>query len=108
MNFDTDKHDIKPQYHEPLDDVAEILKANPHVKVRIDGHTDSAGTDAHNQGLSERRANAVMEYLVSEGIAQSRLRAKGLGESQPIRPNDTPENMLINRRVELTTHFDEE
>ena len=61
LNFDTDKHNIKPQYHEPLDEVAEILKANPHVKARIDGHTDSAGTDEHNQSLSQRRANAVME-----------------------------------------------
>ena len=48
-----------------------------------------------------------MDYLLKKGIAQSRLRAKGFGETQPVRPNDTPENMLMNRRVELTTHFDE-
>jgi outer membrane protein OmpA-like peptidoglycan-associated protein len=108
LNFDTDKHDIKPEYHKQLDEVVEILLRNPEIDVRVDGHTDSAGTGAHNQGLSERRATAVMEYLIEKGIDESRLRAVGYGESRPVRPNDSAENMAVNRRVELTTHLYEE
>jgi OOP family OmpA-OmpF porin len=107
LNFDTNKYDIKPDYNRQLDDVADVLKKNPHVKIRVDGHTDSAGADDYNKKLSENRAGAVMDYLVEKGVAQIRLRAKGWGETQPIRANDTPENMLLNRRVELTTHFDQ-
>jgi len=79
-----------------------ILEANPDLRVRIDGHTDSRGSDAHNQALSERRAEAVRKFFIENGIDPSRLESRGFGESQPAAPNDTPENLRLNRRVEFT------
>lgn len=99
--FDTDKSTIKPQYRQELDDAAEVLKNNPGVRLEIQGHADSRASDAYNQRLSERRANAVKAYFESKGIAASRLTAVGFGESKPIAPNTTPEGMTQNRRVEL-------
>ena len=101
LYFDTDKWDIKPAGYPILTEVTNVLKKNPDVKVEIQGHTDSRGTDAHNQKLSENRANAVMNYLVKAGIDASRLTAKGLGESRPAVPNTSAENMAKNRRVQL-------
>lgn len=102
LYFDFDKYDIKPKYMPLLDEVVTVLQNNPGVSVRIDGHTDSRGTDAYNQKLSERRAKSVYNYFTSHGISANRLTTKGWGESKPIRPNDTEENMQYNRRVELT------
>jgi OOP family OmpA-OmpF porin len=79
-----------------------ILKANPDLRVRVDGHTDSRGTDAYNQALSERRAEAVRKFFIEHGIDGNRLESRGFGESQPAAPNDTPENLAKNRRVEFT------
>ena len=67
----------------------------------IEGHTDWIGTDAYNQGLSERRANSVMDYLVDHGVAASRLSTTGFGESRPIASNQNREGRALNRRVEL-------
>jgi len=67
----------------------------------VAGHTDSVGTDSYNQGLSERRANAVKDYLTAQGIKASRLTARGYGESRPVASNDTDEGRAENRRVEL-------
>jgi len=99
--FDYDKADVKAEYRVELNEVALILGRNPDVKLRLEGHTDSRGSDAYNKTLSERRAKAVMEYLVARGISADRLTAAGWGESKPARPNDTEENMAMNRRVEL-------
>ncbi len=107
INFDFDKSNIKREFVPVLDEAAQILKDNPSVKVTIEGHTDSIGTDAYNQKLSERRANAVKHYLVSKGVMADRLDAVGKGESQPIAPNtkpngkDNPEGRAMNRRAEL-------
>jgi OOP family OmpA-OmpF porin len=103
LHFDTNSAEIKPADKELLKSrgVA-ILQANPDLRVRIDGHTDSRGSDAYNQALSERRANAVRQFFIENGIDGSRLQSRGFGESQPEVPNDTPENMLKNRRVEFT------
>lgn len=107
INFDFDKSNIKREFVPVLDEAAQILKGNPSVKVTIEGHTDSKGTDAYNQKLSERRANAVKHYLVSKGVEASRLDTVGKGESQPIAPNtkpdgkDNPEGRAMNRRAEL-------
>jgi OmpA-OmpF porin, OOP family len=79
-----------------------ILKQNPDLRVRIDGYTDSSGTEAYNQQLSQRRAEAVRKFFIDNGIAPRRLEARGFGESNPAYPNDSPANMAKNRRVEFT------
>ncbi len=84
-----------------LDVAAEQLDANPEVRVRVVGHTDSVGADAYSQVLSERRAASVVEYLTKSGVARSRLEASGAGESQPVASNDTADGRAQNRRVEL-------
>jgi len=101
VHFDTDEATIKPQARPVLNAVASVLKQNPGLKVEVQGHTDSRGTDAYNMQLSERRAQAVVEYLGNAGIDTSRLQAEGYGESRPAVPNTSPENMAKNRRVEL-------
>ncbi len=99
--FEFDKADLKPESYPELDRVVELMKKYPNIKVEIAGHTDSIGSEAYNLRLSQRRAEAVVKYLVSKGIDPSRLIAKGYGESQPIAPNDTEEGRALNRRVEF-------
>jgi outer membrane protein OmpA-like peptidoglycan-associated protein len=106
VNFDYDKSNIKSEFVPILDEAAQTLKDNPDINVRIAGHTDSIGSDEYNQRLSERRAQAVKQYLVSKGIAASRLSTEGRGEQEPIAPNtkdgrDNPEGRAMNRRAEL-------
>jgi OOP family OmpA-OmpF porin len=85
-----------------LDEAIDTLKRNPNIRVEVDGHTDSVGSDAYNQKLSERRAKGVYDYLTAHGIEASRLDGpKGFGESQPIDTNDTAEGRQRNRRTEL-------
>ncbi len=92
---------IDPQSADLRDTLA-VLRANPGVKVRIDGHTDSDGAAAYNQDLSQRRAKAVRDYFVAEGLDASRFEVKGFGETKPVAKNDSRENKRKNRRVELT------
>ena len=101
VNFDSAKWDIKPNSYRYLDEVAVILKNNPGLNVEIQGHTDNRGSAEYNQMLSEKRANAVMAYLVGKGIATNRLTAAGYAFSKPATSNDTPEGRSQNRRVEL-------
>jgi OOP family OmpA-OmpF porin len=99
--FDFDKHDIKPEYYAVLDDVAKILKANPELRIEIQGHADIIGSDAYNKALSLKRAKAVQEYLSMQGISEARLEVRGFGYTQPCAPSDTPEGRHRNRRVEF-------
>jgi OOP family OmpA-OmpF porin len=108
VNFDFDKSTLRPDAVAILNEAIEILKRYPDLKVEVAGHTDSIGTDAYNQGLSERRAKAVYDYLTGNGIDASRLVGpNGYGESRPIAPNtnpdgsDNPEGRAQNRRTEL-------
>lgn len=101
VNFDNDKATLKPEAMATLDQAAATLKEWGNVRVEVAGHTDSKASDAYNQALSERRARAVRDYLISRGIAAERLTAKGYGESQPIADNATEEGRARNRRVEL-------
>jgi outer membrane protein OmpA-like peptidoglycan-associated protein len=101
INFDFDKSTIKPEFEGVLDAGVEALNENPGVRVQVAGYTDSVGTDAYNQGLSERRANAVKDYLASHGVDASRLTAVGFGETNPVADNSTADGRAQNRRVEL-------
>jgi OOP family OmpA-OmpF porin len=107
INFDFDKSNIKPEWMPVLNEAARIMKEHPDMKVRIEGNTDSKGTEAYNQKLSERRAQSVFNYLVGKGISPSRMETIGYGETRPIadntKPNgsDNPEGRALNRRVEL-------
>ena len=100
--FQTAKSTLLPKSFPKLNDVVTILKDNPSFKVQIDGHTDFVGNDAYNQTLSEQRAAAVKAYLVSQGIAESRLSSAGYGESRPVADNNTAAGKAKNRRVEMT------
>lgn len=93
---------ILPESHSLLDEVVDVFKENPQIKkVSIEGHTSSEGGAQFNRTLSENRAKAVMEYLVSKGIEAERLLAKGFGPDKPLAENDTEENREKNRRVEF-------
>jgi OOP family OmpA-OmpF porin len=102
VNFKTNSAELNATAEAILDDVAESLRANPEVNVDISGYTDSTGSDAYNLKLSQGRADSVMRYLVSKGVAASRLTAKGYGEAKPVADNATPEGRARNRRVELS------
>jgi OOP family OmpA-OmpF porin len=84
-----------------LDVAVEQLERCPKVPMEIDGHTDSVGPEDYNQGLGQRRAEAVKAYLVSKGLRSSRLTARSFGETRPVASNDTEEGRQTNRRVEL-------
>ncbi|WP_051203210.1 OmpA family protein [Hugenholtzia roseola] len=99
--FETAKWDLKSESITELDLVVKYLKENPSIKIEIAGHTDNVGSQASNQNLSEKRAQAVVEYLKDKGIAQERLIAKGYGQTQPAHPNDNDENRAKNRRIEF-------
>lgn len=100
--FDVNKDVVKPESYGTLKEIATILNEVPDVKVKIAGHTDSDGADAANLDLSKRRAASVKNELVkSFGVNGDRLITDGMGESQPVAPNDTPVNKALNRRVEF-------
>lgn len=100
--FDFDEATVHPASRPVLEEAARILVENPTIKVEIQGHTDSRGSDKYNLGLSERRARAVVNYLVQElGADGGRLKAKGYGESRPVADNSTDAGRALNRRVEF-------
>lgn len=98
--FETDKWDIIPSFYPELDKVVDVLREDPALELEIHGHCDIRGPEAYNQNLSEKRAAAVVSYIISKGISAERLQSRGFGFHKPIAPNDTPENMAKNRRVE--------
>lgn len=98
--FDTGKDALKPEAKESLANAAVTLKESE-TNTIIQGHTDSTGSDAVNQPLSERRANRVRDFLVSSGVPASRMSAVGYGSSRPAVPNDSDANRALNRRVQL-------
>jgi outer membrane protein OmpA-like peptidoglycan-associated protein len=100
--FKTDRAVIEPRSFELLDKVASVLTSHDKLKIQVEGHTDSQGNDAYNKKLSQRRAEAVVAYLVKKQIARSRLTARGFGEEKPIADNGTTEGRAQNRRVVFT------
>lgn len=101
VNFAFDSAEIRPAAHQTLDQVASTLRENQNLRVRIEGHTDSVGSAEYNEGLSQRRADSVRDFLVSRGIAENRMTTRGFGESQPVATNETDEGRAQNRRVEI-------
>jgi outer membrane protein OmpA-like peptidoglycan-associated protein len=101
ITFAYDSADVQPGFRATLDQVASILAEYNQTYVDVYGHTDSTGSDAYNQGLSERRARSVADYLAGRGVQAARIGTRGFGESQPIASNDTPAGQAANRRVEI-------
>jgi len=99
--FAFSKSDLGDSAKDNLNKLVAILNKYPNTNIEIQGHTDSRGTDEYNMALSLRRANAVRDYLASQGIAGTRMTTRGFGESAPAYSNDTPEGMAQNRRVEF-------
>jgi len=101
--FDFDKATIKQEFRHLLDQTKKVFDSAPMMRVQVEGHADSTGPEKYNQGLSERRARAVVKYLIEKvGIAADRLTAVGYGELKPAYSNDTKEGRAKNRRVEFT------
>ena len=99
--FETGKAELKPISYVELSKAVELMNNNPGMKIEVGGHTDSQGADATNLSLSQRRAQAVVDYMVLAGVEAGRLIAKGYGESQPIEDNSTKEGRAANRRTEF-------
>ena len=99
--FDFDKSDLTPAAKAQLDTLMDKLRNADVVSIKVIGHTDSKGSDAYNQALSERRASSVAAYLLSQGLAPNKLTSEGRGETEPVADNATDEGRAQNRRVEL-------
>ena len=99
--FDSGKSALKPGARNTLAKIVDQLRVSENARITIEGHTDSVGSEALNQGLSEKRAAAVRDYIVSRGLPADRITTTGLGESSPVATNDTPAGRQQNRRVEL-------
>jgi outer membrane protein OmpA-like peptidoglycan-associated protein len=101
VTFDFGKYDLKPQFYPALNTIAATLNQYNQTIVEVSGHTDSVGSDAANQTLSERRANSVASYLMGQGLMRERFEIVGMGERYPIASNDTDSGRALNRRVEI-------
>ncbi len=101
INFDTDKSTLQPEGQKVVDEILSLMKSNAGLKIAIEGHTDNAGSGEHNKKLSTDRANTILKFLTSNGIASNRLTAAGFGAERPLVANDSEPNMAKNRRVEL-------
>jgi outer membrane protein OmpA-like peptidoglycan-associated protein len=100
--FETGKFILLPESIAELEKIVSILRENPALKVQISGHTDNVGKDADNLVLSASRAKAVVEYIITKGIAAARLTHKGFGAAQPVGDNATEPGRTLNRRTEMT------
>ncbi|MDX1824425.1 MAG: OmpA family protein [Thiohalomonadales bacterium] len=102
VTFDVDKADIKASFYPVLDSVALVVDEYDKTIIDVVGHTDSTGSHQYNQALSERRADSVARYLISQKVDRVRIETFGMGETRPIASNATAEGRQLNRRVELT------
>ena len=100
--FETDKAVIRPESFDLVNEITQVIKDNPRIKkISVEGHTDDVGSKKYNKKLSDKRAAAVVAYLVEHGVEESRLVSEGHGEDIPLVPNDSDENREKNRRVEF-------
>ena len=100
VKFDFDKSVVKPNSYADVQNLADFMKQYPQTTTVVEGHTDSVGPDAYNQKLSQRRADAVKQVLVKDGIDAGRVSSVGYGESRPVADNATDAGRAVNRRVE--------
>jgi len=106
IEFDSNKFDVKPRYHQELKKIGDVLAANPELKMVIEGHTDNVGGKGYNMNLSARRAEAVRAYVIEHfGVKKTRLTAKGYGMSKPIASNNTASGRQKNRRAEAVEEY---
>ncbi|UTW46079.1 OmpA family protein [bacterium SCSIO 12696] len=101
ITFGVDRHDVRSEFYPTLESVALVIDEFDQTNVRVYGHTDSTGSDAHNQVLSERRAQSVGQLLLTQGVAGNRISTFGYGEKYPVASNGTADGRQLNRRVEL-------
>jgi outer membrane protein OmpA-like peptidoglycan-associated protein len=101
VTFDVGSATLKPQFRDTLDKIAASMKLYPDSLIDVYGHTDSTGSDAFNQNLSETRARTVADYLSMRGVASARIRSHGFGETMPVATNATDDGRAKNRRVEI-------
>ena len=101
VTFASDSANITSSFYSALNGIAQSLNNYPETRIQVNGYTDSTGNDAHNQELSQKRANAVAQYLIAQGVSSNRIIANGFGSSNPIASNSTQEGRLQNRRVEI-------
>ena len=101
VTFASDSANITSSFYSALNGIAQSLNNYPETRIQVNGYTDNTGRDEHNQELSQRRANAVAQYLIAQGVSSNRIVANGFGSSNPIASNSTPEGRLQNRRVEV-------
>lgn len=99
--FPSAKYNLEKRSETELNKLISFMRQNKDLKIEITGHTDDVGSDTANQILSEKRAKAVVDYLVAKGIAANRIRYKGFGETKPVKPNTSEENRQLNRRIEM-------
>lgn len=99
--FDSGKATLRPSSYTELNELVELLKLKPDLRIEVAGHTDNVGEDDDNLQLSQKRADAVKNYLTKKGIAANRIVAKGYGETQPVASNETAEGKQLNRRTEV-------
>ena len=102
ITFVTAGHDLNADFNQVLDSVILVLQEFNQTIIVVAGHTDSRGSTEYNQGLSERRANSVAQYLLAKGVVAARIESVGFGENHPIADNSTEEGRSLNRRVELS------
>ena len=106
--YDFSSPELRPESKKALDGVVAIMTDNPGIKIELASHTDSIGSDAYNLKLSQQRAQSCVNYIISKGIGQDRITAKGYGKSVPVGPNslpggkDNPAGRQLNRRTEFT------
>lgn len=101
VTFDVASYTLKPEFRTTLDQIAASMNQYPNSLIDVYGHTDSTGSDAYNQTLSENRASTVGNYLASRGVSPARIRTQGFGETMPVASNDTIDGRTRNRRVEI-------
>ena len=104
LTFQTGSYQVRSDFYTTLESIVIVLKKYTKTEIRIAGHTDSVGDDSYNQTLSERRADSVGKFLISQGVLSGRVNSTGYGERRPIADNNSDSGRQSNRRVELTLH----